>query len=69
MIKAPYLLLWPSLSTDRIMVYYRMYEWREKAWMIVHVQDDLNLNILRILKGTFLLDAAWIFLINSIGHN
>ena len=29
---------------------------------IAHAQDDLNLHILRMLEGTFLLDTAHIFL-------
>ena len=36
-----------------------MYEWRGKAQIIiVHVQDDLNLHILRMFEGTFSLDTA-----------
>ena len=40
--------------------YYRMYEWRAKVWYFAHAQDDVNLHILRMLEGTFLLDAAYI---------
>ena len=28
------------------------------AWYLAHAQGDLNLRILRVLEGTFLLDAA-----------
>ena len=38
-----------------------MYQGRAKAKMVLlHVHDDLNLHILHMLKGTFLLDAAQI---------
>ena len=45
----------PSLSTNRIIEYYRMYEWRAKAWItLCYVHDDLNLYILHIFEGTLL---------------
>ena len=37
-----------------------MYQWRTKALDFVHAQDNLNLHILHMFKGTFSLDVAHI---------
>ena len=42
---------------QRIIGYYRMYEWRAKVHF-AHVQGDLNLRIRYTFEGTFLLDTA-----------
>ena len=47
-----------SDQADKIIGYYGMYEWREKARMILfHALDDLNPCILCIFEGTFSLGA------------
>ena len=44
----------PSLSTNRIIGYYRMLEWRAKTWMILCVcVDGLSLSISTCLKALF----------------
>ena len=35
-----------------------MYKWRAKARIILCMQDDLNLRILRMFEGTFPLEEA-----------
>ena len=52
----------PSLSANRIVGYYRMYEWSAKARMTIRLAHyDPNLCNLRMLEGTFSLDAAHIY--------
>ena len=44
----------PSLSANRIIGYYRIYEWWAwPGWYDAHAQDNLNLRILRISKALF----------------
>ena len=52
-------LIRPSLSANRILGYYIMYE-QMTIWYYAHVQDDLNLRIFRLYESTFSLDAAQI---------
>ena len=39
-----------------------MYEWRAKAQLILRYLDNLNRRILRMVEGTFSLEAAQIYL-------
>ena len=48
----------PSLSSNRIIGYYRMYEWRAKPGLYFALKDDLNLRIWRVFKGTFSLGGT-----------
>ena len=49
----------PSLSANRIIGFYRMFQWRAKALMnFEHVQDDVNPHILRTFESIFSLDMA-----------
>ena len=53
----PHNLIGTLPSTNRIIGYYRMYKWREKAWMILYVCAGLlNLPILHMLEGLFSTD-------------
>ena len=48
----------PLLSANRIIGYYRMYEWKAKGpedTYFAHAHDDLNLHNLHMFEGTFLL--------------
>ena len=49
--------LGPSLSAKGFIGYNRMYVWRS-GWYFAHGQDDMNLGILHMFKGTFSLDVA-----------
>ena len=51
----------PSLSAARIIGYYGE---RISGWHLAHAQDDVNPHILRMLEGTFSLDAAHITRLN-----
>ena len=54
-------LIRPSLSTNRIIGYYRIYESRAKAQMLLCAwAGDVNLCILRMFKGTFSFDVTHI---------
>ena len=47
------------MSANRLIGYFRLYEWRGKAQiMLVCVQDNLNMCILCMFESTFSLDAA-----------
>ena len=55
-------------TANRNIGYYRMYEWRAKSWMILaHMQDDLNLCILRLFEALFRLtwSISFIIVINA----
>ena len=55
----PHSLIGPLPSTNRIIGCYRMYKWREKAWIILYVCAGLlNLPILNMLEGLFSTDIA-----------
>ena len=45
----------PSLCANKIIEYYRIYGEQRPGWYFAHAQDDLNLHILHMFKGTFLL--------------
>ena len=50
-----------GLSTNRIVWFYRMFQWRANAltiWNLAHVKDSVNMHILLILKGTFSLGVT-----------
>ena len=52
----------PSLSTNKIIGYHRMFNGEKMPrWDVAHVQDDANPSILRMLKDIFSLDAVHIF--------
>ena len=54
----------PSLSTNRIIRYYRMYEWKAKALMILCACAGwADMRILHLLEGIFWLDTAHTYLI------
>ena len=51
----------PSVSANRIIGYYKMYELKEKARMnFAPAQEELNLRLLHLFEGTFSLDTAHI---------
>ena len=48
-----------SLSDNKIIRYYIIYEWEAKVgWYIAHAQNDMNLCSLRMFEGTFSPGAA-----------
>ena len=51
----------PPFTEALDVMYERMYEWGTKVrWYNAHAQDDLNLCVMRMFKGTFSLDVAQI---------